>query len=128
MRGEAIPLIIPVIGIEATQKVVFLRPKKIMQYGGTVYLLSNKYNSVLYTGVTADLYNRIKEHKEKVYPNSFTAKYNCDKLVWYESYSRIEEAIDTEKRIKGGNRKAKEQLINERNPEWKDLWEEIIDW
>ena len=99
-----------------------------MQYGGTVYMLSNKYNTVLYIGVTVDLQSRIKEHKEKSYPGSFTAKYNCDKLVWYKSYGRIEEAIDIEKRMKGGNRKAKEQLINERNAEWKDLWEEIKDW
>ena len=99
-----------------------------MKKGGCVYIITNQYNKVLYTGVTSDLYCRVKEHKEKTHPHSFSAKYNCDKLVWYESYPRIEEAIDVEKRIKGGSRKAKEQLINERNPEWNDLWEEVSMW
>ena len=61
----------------------------------------------------------------KVYPKSFTARYNCDKLVYYSFYPRIEEAIGEEKTIKGGNRQKKIDLINSINPEWKDLYEEF---
>ena len=82
---------------------------------------------VLYTGVTVELRARIWEHKTKFYPISFTAKYNCNKIVWYELLPRIEEAIEREKQIKGGSRKDKEALINTLNPSWKDLWEDIQD-
>ena len=82
---------------------------------------------MLYTGVTAELRARIWEHKIKFYPKSFTSKYNCNKIVWYESFSRIKEAIDREKQIKGGSRKDKEALIKTINPAWKDLWEIIQD-
>ena len=63
-----------------------------------------------------------------MFSSSFTAKYNCDKLVYYENFIRIEEPIAREKQIKGGNRKAKETLINNFNPEWKRLWEQIKNW
>ncbi len=98
-----------------------------MKYGGFVYIITNQYNTVLYTGVTSALRARIFEHRTKFYPKSFTAKYNCNKIVWYEFLPRIELAIEREKLIKGGNRKAKEKLINTLNPTWKDLWEEIQD-
>ncbi|MEJ7674690.1 MAG: GIY-YIG nuclease family protein [Chitinophagaceae bacterium] len=75
-----------------------------MKYGGCVYIITNQYNKVLYTGVTADLRARIWEHKTKFYPKSFTAKYNCNKIVWFETFHRIEEAIEREKQIKGGSR------------------------
>ena len=91
-------------------------------------MMASNNNQALYTGVTSNLHNRVLEHKQKVYPGSFTAKYHCVKLVYFEPYSSIEEAIAEEKRIKGGNRKAKDCLVNLRNPEWKDLWEEIQDW
>jgi len=81
---------------------------------------------VLYTGVTSDITGRIWEHKNKVYPNSFAAKYNCDKLVYYFFYSSIEEAIAFEKAIKGGSRKYKKQLIESINPEWGDLYDKLI--
>lgn len=68
-----------------------------MQFGGSVYILTNSTHSVLYIGVTSDLYARVSEHKEKKYPDCFTAKYNCNKLVYYETFSRIEEAIAKEK-------------------------------
>ncbi len=90
-------------------------------------MITNKNNTVIYIGVTSALRARIWEHKTKFYPKSFSAKYNCEKIVWYECFQRIEEAIDREKQLKAGNRKRKEYLINERNPEWKDLWEEIHD-
>lgn len=96
-----------------------------MQYGGSVYLLTNYNNNVLYLGVSSNLLVRIAQHREKVYPNSFTAKYNCYKLVWYESFSRIEEAIDKEKTIKKWKRDWKDRLIISQNPEWKDLFETL---
>ena len=96
-----------------------------MQFGGTVYILANEYGSVLYIGVTSDLFSRIPEHFNKVYPNSFTAKYNCNKLVYYETFARIEDAIAREKQLKKWNRKWKDDLISRMNPEWKDLFKEI---
>ncbi len=99
-----------------------------MQRGGTVYMMASINNRVLYTGVTSDLYNRVQQHKQKVYPESFTAKYNCIKLVYFEPYSTIEEAIDQEKRIKGGSRLSKDKLVSEKNTQWRDLWEDIKDW
>ena len=98
-----------------------------MKYGGCVYITTNQYNTVLYTGVTSELRARILEHKIKFYPKSFTSKYNCNKIVWYESFSGIEEAIDREKQIKRGSRKDEETLIKTINPTWKDLWEIIQD-
>ena len=92
-----------------------------MEKGGVVYIITNKYNKVLYTGVTSNLKTRIKEHKEKHYPKSFSARYNIDKLVYYKFYSTIEEAIAEEKRIKSGSRKAKIELIESFNFNWKDL-------
>jgi putative endonuclease len=94
--------------------------------GGCVYITTNKTHSVLYTGVTSDIIGRIWEHKNKVYPNSFTAKYGCDKLVYYLFYPHIEEAIAVEKSIKATNRNKKIKLINELNPGWKDLHEDLI--
>ena len=93
-----------------------------MQYGGTVYILTNVHHEVLYIGVTSDLFTRIPEHIMKVYPNSFTAKYNCNKLVYYETFGRIEDAIAREKRLKKWNRSWKNKLISDMNPEWKDLF------
>ena len=98
----------------------------VFQQGGCVYIMTNKYHNVLYVGVTSDLTGRVWDHKNKTYPNSFTAKYNCDKLVYYEFYSRIEEAIATEKALKGGNRKSKLNLINSINPTWLDLYDDLI--
>ncbi len=98
-----------------------------MKYGGCTYIITNQYNKVLYTGVTAELRARVWEHKTKFYPYSFTAKYSCNKIVWYETFHRIEEAIAREKQIKGGSRKDKEALIQKMNPIWKDLWDVIQD-
>ena len=99
-----------------------------MQRGGVVYILSSPNGTTLYVGVTSDLYKRMVEHREKVNPNSFTAKYNCITLVYYAAFDRIEEAIAEEKRIKGGSRKQKEELINNMNAEWRDLWEDVRCW
>ncbi|WPU97338.1 GIY-YIG nuclease family protein [Mucilaginibacter sp. cycad4] len=97
----------------------------VMQRGGCVYIVTNKTHSVLYTGVTSDI-GRIWDHKNKTYPQSFTAKYNCNKLVYYFFYSHIEEAIAAEKALKGGNRQMKVDLVNQLNPEWKDLYEDLV--
>ena len=99
-----------------------------MKYGGCIYILTNKHHTVLYIGVTSDLSKRIYQHQNKGFSTSFTAKYNCDELVYYENFIRIEEAIAREKQIEGGSRKAKETLINNFNPEWKDLSELIKNW
>ena len=97
-----------------------------LQKGGIVYIITNKNNTVLYTGVTSDLQQRIMQHITKIFPLSFTAKYNCNKLVWYETHSQIEVAIHREKQIKAGSRAKKLELINSLNPAWKDLWEEDV--
>jgi len=86
-----------------------------------VYIMTNKNNTVLYTGVTSDLKERVTQHKLKLHPQSFTAKYNICKLVYFEVFESIIEAIDREKQIKGGSRKKKIEMINKLNPEWKDL-------
>ena len=99
-----------------------------MNKGGYVYIITNKNLNVLYTGVTSDLITRVQQHKEKFYPNSFTAKYNCVILVYYNFFPSIEEAIFEEKRIKAGSRIKKIKLIEQMNPGWKDLWEEIKRW
>lgn len=83
--------------------------------------MANKNNTVLYTGVTSDLKERVKEHMEKRYPGSFTARYNIGKLVYYEKFTSIADAIKREKQIKGGSRKKKVELINSVNPGWEDL-------
>ena len=99
-----------------------------MVHGGCIYIITNAYHTTLYTGVTSDLYIRIVEHREKKYPKSFTANYNLNKLVYYELFHSIEEAIAREKQIKGGSRKKKEELINRFNPKWKDLFDEVRYW
>ncbi|MBP7477045.1 MAG: GIY-YIG nuclease family protein [Chitinophagales bacterium] len=91
------------------------------EYGGYVYIMANYTNTVIYVGVTSDLINRAEEHKSKKYPHSFTAKYNCNKLVYFEFFTRIEEAISREKQLKNWERSWKEALINKVNPFWKDL-------
>ncbi len=90
---------------------------------GYFYILTNQNNSVLYAGVTSKLCDRILKHKTKRYPGSFTARYNVDKLVYYEMHNTIGEAIKREKQIKGGSRRKKVEMINRVNPEWADLSE-----
>jgi putative endonuclease len=99
-----------------------------MNKGGCVYIMTNERNTTLYVGVTEDLQSRVHDHKEKNYPKSFTARYNLTKLIYHESFYSIEEAIEREKQIKSGSRAAKEKLINSMNPEWRDLFEDIMKW
>lgn len=93
--------------------------------GGWVYITCSLNHSTLYTGLTSNIASRVYKHKYKFYPSGFSAKYNCIKLVYYRRFESIIEAIADEKRIKGGSRKKKEELINSMNPEWKDLYDEI---
>jgi len=90
--------------------------------------MTNKRNGTLYTGVTANLKKRVWEHKNHVFPESFTAKYKCYMLVYYQGYTGIEEAIAHEKRLKAGSRAAKLKLIEAQNPQWNDLWTEVEKW
>ena len=90
-----------------------------------VYILANKRNGTLYTGVTSDLLKRVWEHKEGLI-RGFTKKYNIKKLVYYEICDDATNAITREKRIKKWRRRWKLQLIEKRNPQWKDLYEEIL--
>lgn len=99
-----------------------------MTYGGYFYIIANNYNTILYTGVTSNLKVRTWEHVTKAYPKSFTAKYNCIKLVWHEKFDNIGLAIQREKQIKGGSRMDKIKLVESINRQWKDLWEEVKEW
>ncbi|WP_288243421.1 GIY-YIG nuclease family protein [uncultured Chryseobacterium sp.] len=92
---------------------------------GFVYIMTNKNNTVLYTGVTSNLPKRVCEHKGKFFELSFTSKYNVNKLIYWESFQEIGDAIFREKQIKAGSRKKKIDLINSINPEWRDLAEDI---
>jgi len=94
---------------------------------GFVYIITNKYQTVVYTGVTSNLPQRILDHKEKRNPNSFSARYNLNMIVYYEQFQWIEDAISREKQIKGGSRAAKNNLIRSTNPTWNDLYDEIKD-
>ncbi len=85
--------------------------------------MTNKINTVLYTGITSNLEKRIYEHKNKLI-KGFTEKYNIKKLVYYEIYNNVIDAISREKQIKGGSRQKKIDLIKSMNPEFKDLAEE----
>ena len=91
----------------------------------TVYIVANQRNGTLYVGVTSDLVKRIYEHKEGII-DGFTKKYGCKLLVFYELHDTMESAISREKLIKGGSRKKKLILIETMNPDWKDLYHEII--
>jgi putative endonuclease len=96
-----------------------------MERGGYIYILTNKNHTVLYTGVTSNLANRLYEHQTGFYEKSFTNKYNVNQLVYFEGFTSIEEAIAREKQIKAGSRKKKLDLINNFNPEWKDLTDSV---
>ena len=92
---------------------------------GWVYIMTNRDNRALYTGVTSELKNRIHKHKVIAYPRSYTAKYNIKKLVYFEQHDTIRGAIKREKQIKAGSRQKKIDLINSMNPEWKDLYDTL---
>jgi len=90
-----------------------------------VYMMSNKTDKVLYVGVTSNLPKRVYEHKNHLV-KGFTSKYNVEKLVYYEVFDDMSEAIKREKTIKGWKRSKKDELIGSVNSEWKDLYEDIL--
>ncbi len=89
-----------------------------------IYILASRRNGTLYVGVTSDLIRRVFEHKNKLVAG-FTSKYNVDKLVYFEEFGNIGQAIQREKRLKEWPRKWKLNLIEQDNPEWLDLFDEI---
>lgn len=91
---------------------------------GYVYILTNKNNTTLYTGVTSELKKRIYEHREKLV-EGFTKKFNLSKLVYYEVSESILTAIEREKQIKNFSRQKKMALVRTENSEWRDLYEEL---
>ena len=95
-----------------------------MQY--YVYILSNNHKNVIYTGVTNDLIRRVYEHKNHLDKGSFTSRYYVENLVYFEITSSIEAAIEREKQIKSWNRKHKNKLIDQKNPNWVDLYESLL--
>jgi len=90
-----------------------------------VYILASKRNGTLYTGVTSDLANRTWQHKSDLIAG-FTKRYGVHRLVWFEEFADIYEAIAREKQIKGWNRAWKIRLLEKQNPEWRDLYSDII--
>jgi putative endonuclease len=96
-----------------------------MYRGGYVYILTNKNHTTLYIGVTSDLLWRTIQHKGHFYKSSSSDRYNLEKLVFYQQFECIEAAIAYEKKIKKWRREKKVDLINFRNVEWRDLFDEI---
>ena len=92
-----------------------------------VYILTNKYKNVLYTGVTNDLVRRMYEHRNHLDRNSFTAKYKVTRLVYFEYTRDVRSAIEREKQIKSWNRSRKNSLVEGMNPSWDDLYQSILD-
>ncbi len=95
-----------------------------MEKQPAVYIMASKRNGTLYTGVTSNLVRRAYQHRERMI-DGFTNKYGCKLLVFFEIYDDMENAILREKQIKAGSRKKKLNLIEEMNPEWKDLYDDI---
>ena len=96
-----------------------------MTKGGWVYIMTNRYNRVFYTGVTADLPARVWQHRNGE-GSRFCKRYNLTKLVYAEEYPTIEEAIVREKRIKEWKRAWKIELIKKANPDWRDLFDHVL--
>ena len=95
------------------------------QRNPAIYIMANKRNGTLYTGVTSDLIKRVYEHKHAE-TAGFTKKHNCKTLVYYEQYENMWDAIEREKQIKSGSRKKKLALIESKNPDWEDMYEDLI--
>jgi len=89
-----------------------------------VYIMANKRNGTLYTGVTSNLVQRIYQHREAIAPD-FASRYGCKLLVWYELHGDMTGAIAREKQIKAGSRRKKLALIESMNPTWRDLYRDL---
>ncbi len=96
-----------------------------LRRGGYTYIMTNAHHNVLYVGVTSDLEQRMERHAAHFFKNSFTARYNCEQLVYLERHPSINEAILRERQIKKYSRKKKEALINALNPDWKNLLNDL---
>lgn len=88
-------------------------------------MLASGKRGTIYVGVTSDLLSRVIQHKEHLFPKSFTAKYEVTRLVWYEAYESAESAIRRERQMKEWRRAWKVELIQKANPTWRDLWEDF---
>mgnify|MGYP002540424845 CR=1 FL=1 len=91
-----------------------------------VYILTNANKNLIYIGVTNNLIRRVYEHKHHLDKGSYTARYNIDQLVYFEETSDVEAAISREKQLKGWNRARKNRLVESKNPEWKDIYTQIL--
>lgn len=110
-------------GREATEAIP-AKPIQMDERQSYIYMMTNKRNTVIYTGISSDLQKRIYEHKHKLL-GGFTKRYNVDKLVYYEVFDDINDAIEREKQIKAGSRKKKIQLIKSINPDFIDLYNNL---
>jgi putative endonuclease len=99
-----------------------------MEKGGAVYMMTNKLNTTLYIGVTSNLPKRLYEHQNYIHPDSFTSKYKLQKLIYFESFHSIVEAIAREKQLKGWSRKKKNEIIDGFNSKWVDLTNQVMNW
>ncbi len=98
-----------------------------MEKSPAVYILTNRPYGVLYIGVTSHLHSRVYQHKHKLVAG-FTARYNVNRLVYYELYEDMYTAIGRERQLKAGSRSRKIELIENTNPGWHDLYDQIYDW
>jgi len=98
-----------------------------MKKHGYIYIMASAPMGTLYIGSTSDLVGRVFEHKNKVYPNSFTAKYNCNILVYYEQIDDMNNMVYRERELKKWNRNWKLRLIIQKNPDWKDLYPDVLE-
>lgn len=94
--------------------------------GGFVYLMTNLSRHPIYCGVTGDIVRRVHEHREGTIPNAYTSRYRMTRLVYFESHDEIYRAIQREKNIKHYSWQWKADLVDAMNPEWRDLWHEIV--
>lgn len=91
-----------------------------------IYIMSNIERTTLYIGVTRNLRTRVEEHRKHIHPNSFTTRYNCLHLVYYEYFDFLSEAVAREKQLKNWKRAWKEDLIKKKNPKMIDLYENLV--
>ena len=99
-----------------------------MEEIGFTYIMTNTYNTTLYVGATNNLPARVIEHRDRIDSKSFTTRYNLFKLVYYEIFDIKQDAFRREDQIKSWSRRKKEKLISSKNPDWKDLYDEIADY
>ncbi|MCL1902339.1 MAG: GIY-YIG nuclease family protein [Alphaproteobacteria bacterium] len=97
-----------------------------MKDGGYVYIMANQKMGTIYIGSTSDLLKRVGQHKTKTFPDCFTAEYDLDKLVYYEFHESLEQMVKRERQMKEWQRNWKLKLIIQKNPEWRDLYDDVL--